>query len=90
MLVKFLGVLDLVAAAWMILAQNHIVSIRIGLVVFAYLLLKGYIFRDNWISYIDFIVGIYALFLMFGTSSMLLSYLFAIYLVQKAIYSIFW
>jgi hypothetical protein len=89
MIVKFLGVFDLIAALWIVLAQNHLIIARLGVIIIAYLLIKCYIFRDNWVSYIDLLIGVYIVFVMGGSTHALLSYLFAIYLGQKALFSLF-
>jgi len=87
MFIKILGILDILAALWLILLNHGIGSLRIGFILGLYLILKGYVFKDDWASYIDIVAGIYLIFSLF-TTHWFLSYGFAIYLGQKAFFSL--
>jgi len=88
MLLKILGIFDILAAIWIILLHHGIGSLRIGFILGLYLILKGYVFRDDWASYLDILTGVYLIFSLFATH-WLLSYVFALYLGQKALFSLF-
>ena len=88
MMLKILGILDILSAIWLILLHYDHGSIRIGLALGIYLIMKGYVFKGNWVSYLDILSGIYLIFSLF-TTHWFLSYVFAFYLAQKAVSSLF-
>jgi hypothetical protein len=89
MFLKILGTLDLVSVAGLLLQQYGVFSFRFALIVSLYLMLKGYVFREAWTSYIDMAIGIYLLLMIFGLNHIIITYAFAIYLAQKALVSLF-
>jgi len=85
-LFKIFGFFDFLALIVMILLVNSLVSWRIGMMFAAYLILKGFIFKGDFASTIDLVVGVYiALIPVFSWK--LLTIIFAIYLGQKAFIS---
>jgi uncharacterized membrane protein HdeD (DUF308 family) len=88
MILKILGAVDLFAAAWLLLLHYGMDGYRVGLMIGLWLVLKGFIFKGSWTSYIDMLAGIYMLFSLFSTH-WFLTYVFAIYLGQKAFFSLF-
>ncbi|HII72261.1 TPA: hypothetical protein HA265_05905 [Candidatus Woesearchaeota archaeon] len=88
MFVKLMGFADLLAAAVVLLLHYDIfVGWRIGLVFSMYLIIKGWIFRTDFTSFIDIICGIYLFIMIFGLTT-IVSWAVAIYLFQKAVFSI--
>ena len=86
-ILKLMGVLDLVAVIVLVLLHYHIGTWRITLLFAIYLLIKAFMFRGNIQSYIDGGIGIYMIFLIFGLHS-ILTFVAAIYLLQKAVFSL--
>lgn len=89
MLVKILGACDLMSALWIMLLHFDVLgSNQIGFFFGIYLVVKGYLFRENLVSYVDLFAGVYLILMGFGISNFL-SYLFAIWLAQKSLVSLF-
>ncbi len=88
MIVKFMGVLDLLAALFLILFQLEIVTSRVMLSFALYLFVKGVVFWGDGASRIDLILSIYMVSLLIW-SPWILSIIAAIYLIQKAFFSLF-
>ena len=86
MMTKLLGFFDMVAAIVMVLYQYDVTGFRIVLSFAAYLILKGIIFFGDLFSVIDGIVGIYMI-IMFFIHSSTVTWIFAIYLILKSIWS---
>ena len=87
-LLWLLALLDLSAVALMLLFHYSIVPWRVVFPFAMYLILKGVAFRDVS-SVFDMIAGIYiAGMVLFGFHTFLV-YLFAAYLVEKAVFSFF-
>ena len=87
MFVKLLGVGDLLAAVTVILLHYHILSWRIGFIFVAYLILKGWLLRADLNSIMDILCGIYMFVMLFGFTT-IVSWVVAIYLFQKAVFSL--
>ena len=80
-----LGILDLIAMCAMLLLHFEVIPGRIALTAAVYLIAKGIGFRD-FASIGDMIVGIYILGMMtFGLESVFV-YVFAAFLLQKAVF----
>lgn len=86
--VKLLGILDIIAAIVMILLHYSVGTWRLTLLFAVYLLLKAFAFRGNVHSILDGAIGIYMILLLFGFHSFL-TFVAAIYIFQKAIFSLF-
>lgn len=88
MIIKLMGIADLVAATIIILLHYSLgLSWKLPLIFAAYLVLKGVMFWGNISSFLDMLCGAYILAMVFGFSSFM-SFLVAIYLFQKAVFSI--
>ncbi len=87
MVVKLLGTADLISAVVVILLHYDLVGWRIGLLFAAYLIIKGWSFRSDINSVMDILCGLYMILLVFGLSTFV-SWVIAIYLFQKAVFSL--
>lgn len=87
MIIKALGVVDILAGLWMLLAHFNIVGWATSSVFVIYLLVKILIFRDL-ISFFDLLSGLYFIIILLG-AHWVLTYLFVIYLIQKGVTSLF-
>lgn len=85
--VKLMGIMDIIAVIVMVLLHFSIGSWRITIAFALYLILKGFAFRGNVHSMIDTVIGVYMIFLLFGLHSVI-TFVPAIYLLQKAVFSI--
>lgn len=88
MFIKLLGMLDILAAAAVLLETSapHII-----LTIFAsYLLIKGILFvkTGDLASSIDILIGIYVVFLNFGFAVLWLTVASCLFLVQKGFLSL--
>lgn len=79
--------MDIYSALIMLLVQFDVTPWRLILTASAWLLLKGYLFRGEIASGIDFGIGVYHL-LMFVVALPFLTYLLAIYLFIKGVMSV--
>lgn len=80
--------LDLAATAAMLLMHYDILGFRPVLPLALYLIAKGVAFRD-FASIVDMIIGLYIIgMIVFGFHTFLV-YLFAAFLIQKAVLSFF-
>ena len=87
MLVKLLGILDLLAAIFLILLRWGIGS-DVGLVIGILLGIKSLIFLSNWASIVDLISVVILILAALG-HYYYFSWLFSIWLLQKAFFSFF-
>jgi hypothetical protein len=87
MVVKLLGVADLLAAVAVVLLHYDILSWRIGFIFVAYLLVKGWLFREDINSVMDILCGVYMFIMLFGFTTVV-SWVVAIYLFQKSVFSL--
>ncbi len=88
MIVKILGALDLLTGVMILLFQYDVIGIRLLISFIVYLLLKGLLFRMNFASFVDIVIAIYMIFMIFVPVAVL-SYIAAIYLFQKGAVSFF-
>lgn len=80
--VKLLGTLDLLAGITLILFQYDLIGMRLFLTFAVYLAFKGFLFKGDVASVIDFAIGAYmVLMLVFPIT--LITYIAAFYLFQK-------
>jgi len=87
MVVKLLGAADLFCVVTIILLQFDLLGWKWAFLVFAYLVIKGWLFRSAASSLIDIMCGVYVLLMMFGLTTWI-AYIVALYLFQKAVFSI--
>ena len=83
MIVKFMSLLDIITAIVMILYQYGSVNTRLLITFMAYLILKAFMFRGDFASFLDACIAIYMVFMIFLPIS-ILTWIAAIYLIQKA------
>jgi hypothetical protein len=88
MIVKILGGLDILTGAMILLFQYDVIGIRLLISFILYLLIKGFLFRMNFASFLDIVIAIYMVFMIFMPFT-ILSYVAAIYLFQKGAVSFF-
>ncbi|MCC7574492.1 hypothetical protein KO361_02780 [Candidatus Woesearchaeota archaeon] len=84
MIVKIMSLLDLATAIVMILFQYGSVKSRLLMSFIAYLLIKAFMFRGDFASFLDACIAIYMIFMIFF-SVPLLTWIATVYLIQKAI-----
>lgn len=84
MIVKLMSLFDILTAVVMILYQFGSVSFRLLLSFTAYLLIKFFMFRGDFASFIDLCIAIYMLFMLVFPIP-LITWIAAIYLIQKAV-----
>jgi hypothetical protein len=82
MLVKFMGILDIVCSIIIILCYNNILPFQPLISVALYLILKAVIFFGDILSIVDAIVGILILINLLVHSSLIV-YIAVIYLIFK-------
>ncbi len=87
MVVKLLGIADLLSALVVVLLHYQIIGWKTGLLFATYLVIKGIIFRKDITSLIDILSGAYMIVLSFGFSTFI-TWVIAIYLFQKACFSL--
>ena len=87
MIVKILGIADILAGIWMLLAHFGVVGWTSSAFFIIYLASKIFMFRD-FASMLDLVSGIYFIIILFG-AHWSLTYIFVIYLLQKGIFSFF-
>ena len=88
LLLWILPVLDLIATTSMLLLHNSLIPSKAVFPFAMYLIIKGVAFRDV-ASIIDMVVGLYILGIIFFGFSTFLVYIFAAYLIQKAVFGFF-
>lgn len=86
MIIKILGLMDLILVASLIAFKYGFVGQIIPLVFIAYLIVKGLIFFRDITSIIDLASAIIFIFVLFGTFNTL-TWIALIWLLQKAVFS---
>jgi hypothetical protein len=82
--VRFLGVLDLLGLAALLLLHYNVIGWPWGFVFAIYFILKGFIFNIRYIvNMIDVFIGIYMLFLLFTPWSFVLTFVLALHILIK-------
>ncbi|PLW80850.1 hypothetical protein C0585_00510 [Candidatus Woesearchaeota archaeon] len=87
MIIWLFGILDILAGIVIVLLNHNLAPWNIGLGFSIYLFIKSFMFKGDLMSFIDFFIGIYIILLLFGFHSWI-SYLFAIFLIQKGAFSL--
>ncbi|MBW2967462.1 hypothetical protein KY362_03165 [Candidatus Woesearchaeota archaeon] len=93
MVVKLMGIGDLLSAIlvvvlhYQIQSDFHLISWRIGIIFVAYLIMKGWLLRGDINSIMDVLCGLYVFVMLFGFTT-IVSWVVAIYLFQKAVFSL--
>ncbi|MEK6848936.1 MAG: hypothetical protein AABX65_04895 [Nanoarchaeota archaeon] len=86
-MLKLLGALDFAAALFLILAQWNI-GLGIAGFLAMYVVVKSLLFFGNWASFVDLAAGIYMFLVIYDVHSAL-SLIFALWLLQKSFFSLF-
>ena len=86
-MLKLLGALDFAAALFLILAQWNI-GLGIAGFLAMYVVVKSLLFFGNWASFVDLAAGIYMFLVIYDIHSAL-SLIFALWLLQKSFFSLF-
>ena len=87
MIIKLFGLMDLVAAVLFLLLQWGIGG-KVAIFFAIYLVVKSLIFIGDFTSWIDLIAGVYLFLVIFDVHSFF-SFLFILWLGQKAFFSLF-
>ena len=86
MIVKLLGLIDLLAAVIAVFVHIGFLPASFLYIFIVYLIIKGILFIKSFSSIGDLLCGIYLLAMYFGFRSFLV-YLVALFLFQKAVFS---
>lgn len=86
--VKILGILDILTALVVVLGHLDIAGFRPMFAVACYLAIKGFIFFGDLASFIDLLIALYIIFLFFHSFT-IITVVVVIYLLQKALISLF-
>ena len=82
-------ILDVSATIAMLLLHFDILPSRPVFPLAIYLIIKGIAFRTDVASIVDFVIGLYIIgMILFGFHTFLV-YIFAAFLIQKAVFSFF-
>ncbi len=87
MILKLLGIMDIIAAIAMVLAHYGL-GLSFGLVFAIYLLIKGVAFLPSFVSIMDLICGLF-LFLSLVDVNFFFYWVFVLWLLQKGFFSLF-
>ena len=87
MIVKILGIMDVIIAVTFILAQWSF-GYKIGLILAIYVIIKSLFFMPNFASAIDLVGGVYLLLIVFGFHQVF-AVIFVIWFLQKGFFSLF-
>lgn len=88
MIVKFMGLMDILSVIILFLFKYGIVSRTFVIIAAIYLFAKGVFFFRNIVSLIDFGVAIVFILALFGIYNVL-TWIAMIWILQKAILSLF-
>ncbi len=90
-IVKFFGVMDFLAAFTIFLVAIDVAPIRIVIGFALYLFLKAFLFKGDFASMIDLVIGLFMILLfLIGLANgflVILTIIAAVYLLQKAFFS---
>jgi hypothetical protein len=87
MIIILFGILDLLASIMLVLTHLNILSWQKSIGFAMYLFIKSYMFKGDLMSLVDFLIGVYFIMMILGFRSILV-YLFALFLFQKAFFSL--
>jgi len=87
MIVKFMGIGDLICALLILLVHFNLGFIQFPLIVTLYLIGKNIFFYKSLMSYIDGFIGLYIWVVFFYPN--ILDYVAVLYLIQKGLASLF-
>jgi len=84
MIVKIMSLLDVTTAVMMILYQYGDIKTRLMLSFATYLFIKAILFRGDFASFLDACIAVYMVLMIF-ISVPIITWIAAIYLIQKAV-----
>ncbi|MFH1211298.1 MAG: hypothetical protein V1659_00030 [Candidatus Woesearchaeota archaeon] len=84
MIVLF-SLLDFICAILIILGHFHAISWKYTFLGGLYMGLKGYAFRKDWMSKMDFLCGVYLLFLALGVRMTFFTIVFFLWIAYKTL-----
>ena len=87
-LLKFLGILDILTGIIIILFQHDLIGWRLLLSFVLYLILKGVAFKLDFATVVELGIALYIIVGMIFSPVIIVSYIAAIYLFQKGIASL--
>lgn len=88
MIIKLLGFLDLMSGIILALLHFNIISWNIAFGFALYLIFKGIIFKADFMSLFDLLMGVYMVLMLFGIRTFI-SFIFLGYSAYKTIISFF-
>ncbi len=77
-----MSLLDALSGIFLLLLHFDLLSWRVGFGLAVYLLAKGYLFKADFLSLIDLLMGVYMIMAMFGIKTFLV-YIFFAYTIYK-------
>lgn len=86
-IIRLLGFLDLLTVVAIMLYTYDVIPGRFLISFIVYLLVKGFIFKGDFASIVDVVTAAY-MFLMIFYTIPVLSWIFSLFLLQKAIISL--
>jgi len=87
-LVRIYGFLDVLAATVIIIMQFHSIAWRISVGLALYLIIKSLLYVRDVMSWVDLVVGIYMIILVWH-GNLILTIIFSGYLAAKGLWSLF-
>jgi len=81
-----MGLLDALSGIFLMLLHFDLISWRVSFGLAVYLIAKGYLFKADFLSLIDLLMGVYMIMAMFGIKTFLV-YIFFAYTLYKVIIS---
>lgn len=87
MLIKIFGIMDIIAAAVLILLKWDIGKIA-GIILALYIIIKAVYFMADVASIVDIAAGAFLILAVFGFYHVI-TYIFALWLLQKGVSSLF-
>jgi hypothetical protein len=88
MILRLLGFMDFIAGVVMVLLNFHLVSWSVAFGFALYLIFKGIMFKSDFMSMFDLLMGVYMILMLFGIRTFI-TYLFVAYSVYKVVISMF-
>jgi len=88
MFLSIFGIIDLFLV--LIILASNILPKGVVIIAAAYIILKGifFVLHNDTVSYVDIVVGIYLVLLVFGFSLDVVTFMSAVFLAQKGLLSI--
>ena len=81
-----MSLFDLLSGIFLLLLYFGLIQWRAAFGFAIYMLVKGYLFKDDFLSMIDLLMGVYIILAMFGIKTFF-AYIFFAYVVYKSLIS---